>query len=99
MADFNNNKIRRCDATNRTSTLVTTYKSLSSYPIGLLFSSDLKYLYCSLIYSNQIKKIEVSTATIIATYGTGKYLVYLLSISNTLFVYVLQVQLAGMMEV
>ena len=66
---YYNNAIRRCDSTNRNQTKVTTFKSIS-YPTGLVFSPDLKYLYCASHTSLQIYKIEVNTATIIATYGS-----------------------------
>ena len=73
--DSNNNCIRRCDATTRAQTAVTTFLNSSDLnnPIGLVISSDLKYFYCSSQNGNRLFKIDISTATIIATYGTCKY--------------------------
>ena len=69
LAAYDNNAIRRCDSTNRNQTKVTTYKSLGG-PTGLVFCPDLKYFYCESYISFQIYKIEVSTAVILATYGS-----------------------------
>ena len=54
-----NNCIRRCDMTNKTGTLITTFFfGALGNPVGLIFSSDLKYLYCSSFNYHQIFKFH-----------------------------------------
>ena len=69
LATHLNNAIRRCDSTNRNQTKVTTFKSITG-PTGLVFSPDLKYLYCATNTMYLIYKIDVNSTAIIATYGS-----------------------------
>ena len=73
IADYSNSRIRRCDTTNRTNTIVTYFMFINT-PSGLVLNSDLKYLFSTSHNLNQLFKIQVSTATIIATYGSKYYL-------------------------
>ena len=72
LSDSENNAIRRADSTNKTATIVTTYMSGLNYIKGLIFTSDLQFMYYSLSLVNQLVKIQVNSVTIIATYGTGR---------------------------
>ena len=73
ISDYSNDRIRRCDARNRSATIVTTYMSSGiNAPKGLIFSADMQYLYYSSFITNHLFKIQVNSATVVGTYGSGK---------------------------
>ena len=73
VSDFSNSAIRRCDSTDAIGTQVTTLLNGLESPVGLVFSLDLKYLFCSSANLNYLYKIQISTGAIIVTYGSGEF--------------------------